>query len=307
MSSAPALPPRKTDHPAAVPAPPAMPFRPAAQAPVAPAAGSSTSATTTAVDHPAVAGNKKSTFANVAALTHRVTNSLSTTALANAKTAQDKLPTVRQVMEYHPLRLAYKTLAPYVSNKDNQLGEDTPEARRRNLERVQFVSTWLDARYKIPFTNYKVGIDPIISAVPVVGDVISTTMSCYVVYLARRFHVPWHITARMLFNVLLNASFGAVPFVGSAWDVAYKSNLRNLILLEEFLKKEAVAMGQDPRLIDKALKKSRQDLFPDQVIPDHLPPASASDDENNSNSDTDADGKPVWPEVANAGTVPLTR
>ncbi|KAI8908694.1 hypothetical protein DFJ77DRAFT_472984 [Powellomyces hirtus] len=284
-SLAPALPPReptiKAQAPASSPvAGPAVPPREAAiNTPTEVATGGSTGVST----------GKKPSFASVTALTQRVTTSMQ----ASAKNAQANLPTVKQVLEYHPLRLAYKAAIPYVINKDGQLGPDTPEARKRNLDRVHFVSTWLDAKYSIPFTNYKIGIDPLISAVPVVGDVISTTMSCYVVYLARRFHVPWYVTAKMVWNVLLNATFGSVPIVGSAFDVAYKPNLRNLILLEEFLKKEAVKLGNDPKIIDQALAQSRQDLWPDHIQA----------------TDGDKDRAPVWPdhEVAKEGIVPLTR
>jgi len=172
-----------------------------------------------------------------------------------------------------PLKTIYAAVLPYLTNKDNRLGEDTPVARARNLQRIQFVTTWLDAKYKIPFTKYKIGLDPVISSVPWVGDAVSTALSCYIVYLARRFHVPWYVTAKMVWNVMLNASFGAIPIVGSAFDMAYKPNMRNLVLLEEYLRKEALAVGRDTTEIDEALRKSRAEIIP--LLPDDGPPLPA--------------------------------
>ncbi|KNC95800.1 uncharacterized protein SPPG_08793 [Spizellomyces punctatus DAOM BR117] len=184
-------------------------------------------------------------------------------ALAKLQTVKEAvhIPTVREVLAFNPAKSLYRTVVPFILNKESQLGEDTPAARARSLERIQLVSTWLDAKYKIPFTKYKIGLDPLVSAVPYVGDVVSTAMSCYIVYLTRRFHVPWHITAKMVWNVMLNATFGAIPVLGSAFDIAYKPNMRNLILLEEFLRKEAIKAGQDPKVIDEALRRSRAEII----------------------------------------------
>ncbi|KAI9097030.1 hypothetical protein DFS34DRAFT_132796 [Phlyctochytrium arcticum] len=186
--------------------------------------------------------------------------------------------TLRAVLAFNPVKTAYHSILPYIVNAQNNLGEDSPAARARALARIQDLTKWLDAKYKIPFTKYKLGLDPLISAVPYIGDVVSTGMSCYIVYLARRFHVPWHVSARMVFNVFLNASFGAIPIVGSAFDMTYKPNMRNLILLEEFLRKEAVSAGQDPSAIDAALRKSRAEVISfteSDDIPPLVPDAAA--------------------------------
>ncbi|KAJ3002605.1 hypothetical protein HKX48_002244 [Thoreauomyces humboldtii] len=180
-----------------------------------------------------------------------------------------KIPTVQEILAYQPVRAVTRQVVPYLTNKDGQLGDDSPAARKRALERVTFVSTWLDAKYKVPFTKFKVGLDPLINAVPVVGDVISTTLSLYVVYLTRRFHVPWQITAKMVWNVLLNSTFGAIPGIGGLFDVAYKPNVRNLLLLQDFLREEALAAGRDPQTIDAAIAKSRAEIdasLPDVVV-----------------------------------------
>lgn len=153
------------------------------------------------------------------------------------------------------------TLEPVIAPLIAPLFVDDPASRQRNFTRIQQLCTLLDAKYKIPIVGITVGIDPLISAVPVVGDVVSTVLSAYVVYLTRRFKVPWYVTARMVLNVALNASVGSIPWLGSLFDVAYKPNLRNLQLLEQHLRTEAVTrFKRDPAEVDAALARAREGL-----------------------------------------------
>ncbi|KAJ3018685.1 hypothetical protein HKX48_002728 [Thoreauomyces humboldtii] len=193
---------------------------------------------------------------------------------------KDKIPSIDEVRNMHPGKAVYNAAMPYLKNEDGRLGEDTPEARSRTLQRVQWLSQWLDAKFYVPGTNYKIGLDPIISAVPMVGDAISTLLSIYVVYLTRRFHVPWWVTARMVWNVLLNAGFGTIPVLGSAFDVAYKPNMRNLNLLENWLRKEALAAGKSTKHIDAAIAKSRAEIIQAEDVPglSHLTGSSSTSD-----------------------------
>ncbi|KAJ3037691.1 hypothetical protein HDV00_001413 [Rhizophlyctis rosea] len=190
------------------------------------------------------------------------------TSLASVKSQMDPylqhVPT-NPVALYKTSRTIYAqtktTLEPVIAPLIAPLFVDDPESRQRNFTRIQQIATLLDAKYKIPFTGITIGIDPLISAVPVVGDVVSTVLSAYVVYLTRRFKVPWHVTARMVLNVALNASVGAIPWLGSLFDVAYKPNLRNLQLLEQHLRTEAVTkFKRDPAEVDAALARAREGL-----------------------------------------------
>ncbi|CAE6495425.1 unnamed protein product [Rhizoctonia solani] len=106
---------------------------------------------------------------------------------------------------------------------------------------IRTVAWWLDA---LPFlTNaglpFKVGVDDIISALPVWGDLFSTVLSLYQVYLSWIFGVPMAILIRMIINVIIDLFVGIVPFIGDALDVLFKANLRNLDLLEDWLLKDA--------------------------------------------------------------------
>ena len=75
---------------------------------------------------------------------------------------------------------------------------------------------------------------------PGIGDAVTTAMSLYIVHEAHRLGVPRHVIARMLANVALDGVVGAVPLVGDAFDVMWRSNRRNMRLLYEWLDRQDV-------------------------------------------------------------------
>jgi Domain of unknown function (DUF4112) len=59
------------------------------------------------------------------------------------------------------------------------------------------------------------------------------------VILAQRLGVPRSVVLRMLGNVAIDTIAGTVPLIGDMFDVAFKSNLRNVALLESALQRPA--------------------------------------------------------------------
>lgn len=99
-------------------------------------------------------------------------------------------------------------------------------------ERVRRVARLLDSAVRIPGTDYRVGLDPVLGLVPGVGDVVALVASLYVVLEAARLGLPRATLARMVVNVGVDALVGAVPLVGDAFDAVWKANDRNVELLE---------------------------------------------------------------------------
>lgn len=100
----------------------------------------------------------------------------------------------------------------------------------------------MDTAFKIPVLGIKVGWDPVLGLVPGLGDLIATAVSAYVIVLAARFRLPRGILAQMVFNIGLEAVVGTVPLVGDLFDAFYKSNVRNLKLLEAYLQCESTEL-----------------------------------------------------------------
>ncbi|MBE9079586.1 DUF4112 domain-containing protein [Romeria aff. gracilis LEGE 07310] len=108
-------------------------------------------------------------------------------------------------------------------------------ARLRNLNRIRRLSRLMDTAFRIPGIGLRIGLDPIIGLVPGLGDLIATAVSAYILFLAARFRLPGKVFGRMVFNVGLEFVIGAIPLLGDIFDAFFKSNVRNLALLEAHL------------------------------------------------------------------------
>ncbi len=99
---------------------------------------------------------------------------------------------------------------------------ETPEVAR-DLERLEFLATWLDRRF----------LDPILGFfVPGAGDTLSSLLGLYGVFVALKIGVHPVVVARMLVNLSIDAIVGGVPFLGAIFDVFYRAHVRNLDLIK---------------------------------------------------------------------------
>ncbi len=110
--------------------------------------------------------------------------------------------------------------------------------REQRLARLDVIAKLLDVAFILPGTNIRYGIDGIIGLIPVIGDIIATALSLWLVREARALGAPWHVTARMLGNVAVQGVAGTVPFVGDAFDVLFRANIRNVRLLRRWMDKQ---------------------------------------------------------------------
>jgi hypothetical protein len=116
-----------------------------------------------------------------------------------------------------------------------------PLTREERLARLDAIAKLLDVAFVVPGTNIRYGIDGLIGLVPVIGDIITTAISLWLVGEARALGAPWHITARMLGNVAFDGVVGLVPVVGDAVDVMFRANIRNVRMLKRWLDKQPKA------------------------------------------------------------------
>lgn len=110
--------------------------------------------------------------------------------------------------------------------------------REQRLARLDALAKLLDVAFIVPGTNIRYGIDGLIGLIPVVGDIITTAISLWLVREARALGAPWHVTARMLGNVALDGVVGLVPLAGDAFDVMFRANVRNVRMLRRWLDKQ---------------------------------------------------------------------
>ncbi len=112
-------------------------------------------------------------------------------------------------------------------------GRDVASVRAR----VTAMEHLLERSFTIPGVNYPVGLDALVGLIPVVGDIVTAAMGGYIVWEARNLGLPKWKLARMGANVLFDVALGAIPVVGDAADLLYRSNTRNLKILLRHLDK----------------------------------------------------------------------
>jgi len=90
----------------------------------------------------------------------------------------------------------------------------------------------LDSAFYIPKFNVRFGLDPILGLVPGLGDLVSPLFTLGILLQARQLGLPRVVQMRMILNVAIDALLGVVPVIGDLFDVAWKANERNMVLLD---------------------------------------------------------------------------
>ncbi|MDF0554420.1 DUF4112 domain-containing protein [Kamptonema sp. UHCC 0994] len=111
----------------------------------------------------------------------------------------------------------------------------TNKSHVANLRRIRQISHLLDNAIGIPGTSYRIGIDPILGLVPGGGDFVAMVFSAYMIIIAAQMGVSQEKLVQMVSNIIIDTFAGSVPVVGDLFDVAWKSNMKNLELLEDHL------------------------------------------------------------------------
>lgn len=112
--------------------------------------------------------------------------------------------------------------------------------------RIHRVTHILDDLVPIPGTGQRIGVDPVVGLVPVVGDVVGALAGGWVILEAARFGIPRIALARMVVNLLVDLALGAIPVLGIVLDVVSRSNTANLELFRRHaLDADATTAGHE--------------------------------------------------------------
>ncbi|NJC25235.1 DUF4112 domain-containing protein [Neolewinella antarctica] len=109
--------------------------------------------------------------------------------------------------------------------------------RQREVPQLRWVdgfSQLLDTKFRIPGTQQRFGLDFILGLVPGAGDVVSLGMSGMLVATMAKHGASPRLVAKMMVNVFLDATVGSIPILGSVFDLIYKANYRNAVLMREY-------------------------------------------------------------------------
>ncbi len=124
----------------------------------------------------------------------------------------------------------------------------TGKAADNSSAAARIVAHWMDELFVIPGTNIRIGLDPIIGLFPGVGDAIASSIGFVTLTEGIRQRVPLTALMRMGLNILINNAVGCIPVVGDAFSIWFKSNSRNLALLERWKTGDKTAVKRSSRI-----------------------------------------------------------
>lgn len=110
-----------------------------------------------------------------------------------------------------------------------QSAADGPQGAPRPHD-LAWLADLLDSRWRIPGTPWRFGVDAIAGLVPGAGDLVAGLAGAYILHAAVRAGVPRPVLARMIGNLAIDTIVGSIPVLGGIFDIAFKSNQRNLRL-----------------------------------------------------------------------------
>ena len=105
-----------------------------------------------------------------------------------------------------------------------------------DIKRAEALAKLMDSQFQIG--NIKFGLDTIIGLMPAAGDMATTAIGMYPIYIARKHKLGKAIIGRMIMNLGLDFVVGLVPLVGDAIDIFVKANLKNVALLRKAAEKQ---------------------------------------------------------------------
>ena len=101
----------------------------------------------------------------------------------------------------------------------------------------------MDDVFRVPVIGWRFGLDALIGLVPGLGDTSTALVSFYILAAAVRYRVPKITMLRMGLNIGIDYVFGSLPVVGDFADAWWKSNRKNL----ELLQKRATVSAEEAR------------------------------------------------------------
>lgn len=110
---------------------------------------------------------------------------------------------------------------------------DIPQAPEALLK-AQKLANLTDSKMRIPFLGIRLGLDFLVGLIPVVGDMIMVGISLTIVGMAKSMKVPISLRMTMLKNIAIDFLLGVIPFVGDIADLFYKSNQKNVLIMEKW-------------------------------------------------------------------------
>jgi hypothetical protein len=132
-------------------------------------------------------------------------------------------------------------MQPYRAKQPQPLEQSAREIKID--ERLERLGWLMDDLIRIPGLNWRIGLDALVGLIPGFGDTATSLVSFYILASAVRYGVPKVTLLRMGMNLGIDYLVGSLPFVGDLFDAWWKSNQKNVGLLN----KRATVSAEDAR------------------------------------------------------------
>jgi hypothetical protein len=114
------------------------------------------------------------------------------------------------------------------------VGRSRAERFHAAERRILRMSRLLDEMFVVPGTSFRLGVDPIVGLIPVIGDIAMAFPGAWLILEATRFGIPHVVLGRMVVNLTVDMGIGAIPLIGDVYDLFFRSNARNLDLFRRY-------------------------------------------------------------------------
>lgn len=105
--------------------------------------------------------------------------------------------------------------------------------KNKKVDDLKSLSILLDSQFSA--FGFRFGLDGIIGLIPGVGDLITTSMSIWILFQAASLGCTPATLMRMGVNILVENVIDIIPFFGHFFDFFWKANNKNIALLDQHL------------------------------------------------------------------------
>ena len=82
--------------------------------------------------------------------------------------------------------------------------------------------------------NFRVGLDSIVGLIPGVGDALMLFAGFRIIRMGQKLGMPSDLIKVMVRNSVIDFGLGFIPFIGDVADFFYKSNSKNVQIMERW-------------------------------------------------------------------------
>lgn len=104
----------------------------------------------------------------------------------------------------------------------------------KELLKAQKWANLLDTAFKLPVINFRVGLDSLVGLIPGVGDALMLFAGFRIIRMGQKLGMPKGLIKVMVRNSVIDFGLGFIPVIGDVADFFYKSNRKNVHIMERW-------------------------------------------------------------------------